>query len=171
MRDKRTAKTASLLLGQHPALTTAPPAKLVSHRALSRPPAAAGSSAGAAGATAEEKEGADTTTAADASPSASKTETDNAGGAESIKSKEKDFDQTRFEDFPQVVTQERTFWDCITPEQLVWHLDCPAIVVPERDHFCLPVDWPNNGVMVYGPAAKGVEPSRKREEVCLQACG
>ncbi|CAM9277260.1 unnamed protein product [Ectocarpus sp. 4 AP-2014] len=80
-----------------------------------------------------------------------------------IKSKSKPkFDQTKLEDFPQVTNQINSYWDSITPDQLVWCLDCPAIVVPERLHIFAKVKAPPDGVMAYGPRAKSVTPSRNR---------
>lgn len=73
-------------------------------------------------------------------------------------------DQTKFEAFPQPNDQKDTFWDSITPEQLVWYQDYPAIVVPERLHFIAPCSKPQDGVMAYGPSAKNVQPARKRED-------
>lgn len=81
-----------------------------------------------------------------------------------IKSKSKPkFDQTKLEDFPQVTNQINSYWDSITPDQLVWCLDCPAIVVPERLHIFAKVKAPPDGVMAYGPRVKSVTPSRNRE--------
>ncbi|CAN0499250.1 unnamed protein product, partial [Ectocarpus sp. 12 AP-2014] len=80
-----------------------------------------------------------------------------------IKSKSKPkFDQTKLEDFPQVTNQINSYWDSITPDQLVWCQDCPAIVVPERLHIFAKVKAPPDGVMAHGPRAKSVTPSRNR---------
>eukprot|EP00903_Cladosiphon_okamuranus_P007213 g7001.t1 len=74
---------------------------------------------------------------------------------------ERKFDQTKFDDFPDPTNQRETYWDIITPEQLVWYQGFPALVVPERLHFSTEVG-PQDGVMAYGPSAKNVQPSKKR---------
>ncbi|CAN0076965.1 unnamed protein product, partial [Ectocarpus fasciculatus] len=88
-----------------------------------------------------------------------------ADDRDDIKSKGKSkpkFDQTKLEDFPQVTNQKNSYWDSITPDQLVWCQDCPAIVVPERLHIFAKAKAPPDGVMAHGPSAKSVTPSRNR---------
>lgn len=88
-----------------------------------------------------------------------------AAAAEAGPTKKTKADQTNLEMFKQVIDQKNTFWDTITTDQLVWHQNHPAIVVPERMHFSAPtgISFPKDGVMAHGPSSSGVRPAENRE--------
>eukprot|EP00752_Nemacystus_decipiens_P001311 g1301.t1 len=116
--------------------------------------AGAGAGATPSKAKADEEDAADAAATKTASTTAVETASDEEG--------EPKKDQTQFELFPDPTTQRETYWDSITPEQLVWYKDCPALVVPERLHFYTPFNKPPNGVIAYGPSAKNVQPLKQR---------
>lgn len=79
---------------------------------------------------------------------------------------DKKFDNTDFESFPQVKSQKDKRWGSIAKEELVWFRSFPALVVPPALHLTVNSDIQiptHDGVMTYGPSAKGVTPAKKRE--------
>ena len=79
---------------------------------------------------------------------------------------DKKFDNTDLESFAQVKSQKDRRWGSIAKEELVWYRSFPALVVPPVLHLTVNSDIQiptHDGVMTYGPSAKGVTPARKRE--------